>query len=33
LQDLLILWLVKNPKKRGREAVFHLRESKKGLKA
>ena len=29
----LILWLVKNPKKRGRETVFHLREPKKGLNA
>ena len=29
----LVLWLVKNPKKRGRETVFHLREPKKGLKA
>lgn len=29
----LVLWQVKNPKKRGRETVFHLREPKKGLKA
>jgi len=29
----LILWLVKNLKKRGRETVFHLREPEKRLKA
>ena len=29
----LILWQVKNPKKRGRETVFHLRDPEKRLKA
>ena len=29
----LLRWQVKNPKKRGRGTVFHLKEPKKGLNA